>query len=836
VLSSPGPRPGGGGHFATTKINSVTAEDTTDAGPADRRIHYAEIFLVSFAALLLEISYTRVISFKLFYYYTYFVIGLALLGIGCGGVLVTVSNRLRRATTDTVLIWSLLLGALSVALGYVVIVYTSLDTFAIWHYGTRGSFKNLALLLLIAVALFAPFIAVGVIVSTLLGRRPDKVGRLYFADLIGAGLALAIVVSLLSWIGPPATIFLAGATMAVAGFRIMARRGSPTIVVAVMLVVALAVAVIAPIALPDPKLETSKAVQFPTGAIYSSWNPIFRVDVFQFPGKRILYHDGLIGSSIYPWDGKNSSLKTFGFDTDLRALPFATLGSAPRRTLIIGAAGGHEVLTSLYFKSGHTDAVELNPATYSLVTDKYASYDGHLATHPTVNYVNGDGRSYLARAGQDYNLIWYPAPDSYSAANAATAGAFVLSESYLYTTNALKDSFEHLQPGGIVTTQFGEVNFDKKPNRTTRYVSTARAALADIGVRDPSRHILVATTPTGAGGIFGASISTILAKRSPFTTAEVNGFVAKVRQVPGSVVRYAPDQPPAPNTVTKVATASSSQLESFYGSYPYNVRAISDDDPFFWHFRTFGNVIRNINHSITDTDREDTVGERVLLLLLAIAAVLAAVFLLLPFFAIRKDWLELPLKGRSAIYFASLGFGFIFFEVTLIQRLTLFLGYPTYSLTVTLMSLLVFLGVGSFLSSRLQPQSQRALPRLAVVIAALTAFYLFGLPHLTDAALGLPLAARVPIAFLVLAPLGVCLGLFMPLGLGAVADLSTHPREYVAWGWAVNGFASVIGSVLATILAMTYGFHTVLWVALVIYLIALLTLRSLLGARRALVT
>ncbi|HSO94898.1 MAG TPA: hypothetical protein VLV81_02540 [Acidimicrobiia bacterium] len=810
----------------------MTAEDTADLSTADRRAHYAEIFLVSFAALLLEISYTRVISFKLFYYYTYFVIGLALLGIGCGGVLVTVSNRLRRAATDTILIWSLLLGALSVALGYVVLTYTSLDTFAIWHYGTRGSFKNLALLLLIAVALFAPFIAVGVIVSTLLGRHPEKVGRLYFADLVGAGLALAIVIALLNWIGPPGTIFLAGAILAVAGLRIMARRGSPAIVVATLLIAALAVSVIAPIALPDPKLETSKADQFPSNAIYSKWNPIFRVDVFQFPGKRTLYHDGLVGSSIYQWDGKNASLKGFGFDTDLRALPFATLGSPPRNDLIIGAAGGHEVLTSLYFKAGHTDAVELNPATYSLITDRYASYAGHLATHPTVNYVNGDGRSYLARSSHDYKLIWYPAPDSYATGNAATAGAFVLSESYLYTTNALKDSFKHLEPGGIVTTQFGEVDFDKKPNRTTRYVSTARAALADVGVHDPSSHILVATTPSGGGGIFGGSISTILVKRSPFTAAEVAAFVAKVHQIPGSIVRYAPGHPQF-NSVTKVATASSAQLDSFYGSYPYNVKSISDDDPFFWHFRTFGNVIRNITHSINNRDREDTVGERVLLLLLAIAALLAAVFLLLPFFAIRKDWHELPLKGRSAVFFASLGFGFIFFEVTLIQRLTLFLGYPTYSITVTLMSLLVFLGVGAFLSPRLQPRAERALPRLALLIAALTAFYLFGLPHLTDAALGLPLAARVPIAFVVLAPLGMCLGLFMPLGLGAVADLSTHPTEYVAWGWAVNGFASVIGSVLATILAMTFGFHIVLVVALAIYLLALMSLRSLLGARRA---
>jgi hypothetical protein len=824
--------------LATTKPSPAAVDQPTFVSPdTERRVYYVEIFLASFAALLLEISYTRVISFKLFYYYTYFVIGLALLGIGCGGVLVTVSARLRRAATDVVLIWSFLLGALSVVAGYFVIAYTSLDTFAIWHYGTRGSVTNLALLLAICAALFVPFIAVGVIVSTLLGRRPDRVGRLYFADLVGAGLALAIVVALLGSIGSPATIFLAGAIFVLAGLRVMVRRRSPTIPVAVALAAAMIVAVVAPSVVPDPRLETSKADQFPSGAIYSKWNPIFRVDVFQTTATtRTLYHDGLIGSSIYRWDGKNASLRSFGFDTDLRALPFATLGSPPKRALIIGAAGGHEVLSSLYFGSGHTDAVELNPVTYSLVTDRYASYDGHLATHPGVNYVNGDGRSYLARSTPNYNLVWYPAPDSYSAANAATAGAFVLSESYLYTSNAIKDSLEHLKAGGIVATQFGEVNFERKPNRTTRYVSTARKALSQLGVHDPSGHIVVATSPTSFG-VFGAgTISTILVKRGVFTSPEIGRFVAKARQIPGSIVRYAPGQSRVGNTVTNVATDSSSQLDAFYRSYPYNVGAISDDTPFFWHFRTFSNVIRNVNHSITDRDREDTVGERVLLLLLAIAAVLAVVLLLLPFFAIRKDWLELRHKTRSAIYFAALGFGFIFFEITLIQRLTLFLGYPTYSLTVTLMSLLVFLGVGAFLSSRLQGNPIRALPVLAVLIASLTAFYLFLLPRVTDAALGLPLAARVPIAFVVLAPLGICLGLFMPLGLGAVAELSTHPREYVAWGWAVNGFASVIGSVLATILAMSFGFHTVLVVALVIYLVALISLRSLLGASRAVAT
>ena len=208
------------------------------------------------------------------------------------------------------------------------------------------------------------------------------------------------------------------------------------------------------------------------------------------------------------------------------------------------------------------------------------------------------------------------------------------------------------------------------------------------------------------------------------------------------------------------------------------MRPISDDGPFFWHFNTFDDVIGSFTDPIDRNDFEDSVGERVLLLLLAVAVLFATVFLLLPFVAIRSTWVMLPRKVHSALYFAALGLGFIFFEVTLIQRLTLFLGYPTYSLTVTLMSILIFTGVGALLSERWKDEPRRVLPWLVGAIVALTVFYECGLPPLTDALLGLPLAVRVPVAFVVLAPLGLCLGTFMPLGLGAVAG-AHRPQERV---------------------------------------------------------
>jgi len=166
----------------------------------------------------------------------------------------------------------------------------------------------------------------------------------------------------------------------------------------------------------------------------------------------------------------------------------------------------------------------------------------------------------------------------------------------------------------------------------------------------------------------------------------------------------------------------------------------------------------------------------------------------------------------------------------LIQLLTLFLGYPTYALTVTLCSILIFVGIGALVSTRWKERIQLAPATLFGAITVLTIYYLFGLVPTTNALLHLPIAARIAVAFGLMAPLGLCLGMFMPLGLGAVASLSTSPREYVAWGWAVNGFATVAGSVLATILAMTYGFGSVLIAALVLYGLAVITLRQLLRA------
>jgi hypothetical protein len=784
--------------------------------------------LVSFAALLIEISYTRLISYKLFYYYVYLVIGLALLGIGTGGVLVAVSKRLRRAATDSVLFWSFMFGGASTIVAYVIVAYARIDTLAVWRYGTFASLKSFVMLLVLCVCIFTSFVAPGVIIATLFGRRPKAVGGLYFADLTGAGIACAVVIYLINSVGAPATVMIAAVGMATGAVWVALRMQPPLVALGCAVLAFAAVGVIAPGILPSQRIDTSKAVPGATPVVYSAWGPIFRVDVRRqqafgtnHPGEMRaeamnLFHDGILGAAIYHWDGRRSSLSVYDFPQDPRAIPFDLLGSSPKHEAVIGAAGGHEVLASLYYGAQHIDAVELNPVTVNLVTTRFANFDGHLAQDPAVSYITGDGRSFMARSDGLFGLIWYPAPDSYAATNGALSSAYILSESYLYTTNGLVSNLGHLTKNGIFVAQFGEVA-DTHDLRTTRFVATARQALREIGVKDPKDHILVAMTQTHFLGTI--PLSTIVVKRSSFTPAEVQRFLTSVQTVPQTAVLYAPGQAVTPNPINTVVRDSDSQLSSFYRSFPYNVTPTTDNDPYFWHFARFGTVISNVSHPLSSLDRENAVGERVLLLLLAISILVAVIFLLLPFFAIRSTWVRLPRKGPSALFFAGLGFGFIFFEITLMQELNLFLGYPTYALTVTLMSLLVFTGLGALLS-QVVVNRRRAIPRLLGAVAALCLFYLLGLTPLTNALFDLPLVGRIIIAFAVLAPLGICLGMFMPIGLGEIAQRGSFPREYVAWGWAVNGFASVVGSVLATILSMSFGFDFVLLMGLAAYLVA----------------
>ncbi|UCE85936.1 MAG: class I SAM-dependent methyltransferase [Deltaproteobacteria bacterium] len=777
-----------------------------------QRALYVAVFAACFALILLEITYTRILSFKVYYYFTYFTIGIALLGLGAGGVWVSVHRELRAVPLERLVPVCCAAGAAAVLAGYLVIAWLPLNVSHLF-----SEFSEVAKLTLAALCLFAPFLAVGVVLAAVFGSQPERVNRLYAVDLLGAGVGCTASIPLMQLLTPPGCVMLGGLLLAAAGLPLAARGGRGLLgagaAVAGLLLAALAFRG----DLPDPVTDRLKHLSGwrDAGLVrYSQWSPIFRVDVADHPQhpelSYAIHHDGQLGSALYRFDGDLTALERFRADP--RAYPFAVTNSDPR-VLVIGAAGGHEVLVSLYFGAARVVGVELNPVTLSLVTDRYADFVGRIHEDERVSLVLGEGRSYLSRSEQEFDLIWLVAPDSYAAMNAASSAAFVLTESYLYTVEMIRESLDHLGAGGILCVQFGELDYEAKPNRTARYVSTARRALSEAGFADPSRHILVAT----ASDIPPFVLSTVLIGKEPFGEDQIQRFVERSGSVSGGVTRYAPGRALDGGPVNRVIDAAPNALAELYAAHPYDVTPVYDEAPFFWHFARFRDAFGWRLSTPYVIDWEDAIGERVLLVLAGLVTVLAGLFLLVPFAVFRPVWRSIPYRAATGVYFASLGFGFMLVEVCLIQMLTLFLGYPTRSLSVTLFGLLIFAGLGSLASGAYARHRNRALVLLLAALALLLGFYQLGLPGVVDRFAGAPLGLRMGLAVALVAPLGLCLGAFLPLGLRSVAALTSHAQEYVAWSWAVNGFFSVLSSIVGVILAMMLGFNAVLLIALAAY-------------------
>jgi predicted membrane-bound spermidine synthase len=807
------------------------SHETPAVGRQDSPTHYyIEIFAVAAAALLLEVCYTRVFSFKLFYFYTYLIIGIALLGLGGGGVAVTIFSRIRETPLRRLVPPSALMAGLTTGLGYVAVAGIRLDTLSFLY--TPGS---IARLVVVCLAVFVPYFFVGLIFSSVFGRAGKDVNRLYAVDLVGAAAGCALAVPFMNLLSPPGCVMLCGAAFCLAAVRSAAGAvvRSTAIAGAAVLLCLAGIAT----SLPDPvvdSLKTMGAEKFrPETVLHTEWNAVFRIDVLKSGGyygekRRIIAHDGLIGSTLHRWDGTKNGLARF--DREARALPFRLAKPNPK-ILIIGSAGGHEILAATYFDASDIKGVELNPATVALLTDHFKDYTGNLAGHENVRVINDEGRSYLERDAEKYDIIFFVAPDTYSAMNAATSAAFVLSESYLYTKEMVKTAFEHLAPDGVVCMQFGEVDYDSKPNRTARYIVTARAALAEMGIDEFDRHIMHATDRSSL------TLSTILLRAEPFTEDQIARFEGQLSVIPQAVSRHVPGHESRDSSalgetslhpVELAIHLDDDALATWLDEYAYDVSVVVDDRPFFWHFVRFSDVwAGNERRGANAIDFEHAVGERTLTMIIALAAVMAGVLLLVPFFVVREQWSAFHRKTTSLVYFSCLGFGFMLFEISLIQQLSLFLGYPTYSLSVTLATILVASGIGSFLAEKFVDRARTASVALLGALAALTIIYLVFGPAMIDRLIVLPLAVRIVIAIAAIAPLGLCLGGFMPMGLAALTRLAPSPEQYIAWSWAINGFFSVIGSVGTTILSMIFGFRVVLVLGLATYTIAVLALRRL---------
>ncbi|MFZ4811187.1 MAG: hypothetical protein ACOYL9_07570 [Ilumatobacteraceae bacterium] len=786
-------------------------------------LRLAAAFVIGFVGLTLEIAYTRIISFKLFYYYTYFVIGLALLGLGAASTVVALSKRLRAVDSLVLLRKASPIVALVGLVSYAVVARLATDTNYIWAGSWRQALEQVMRLFVLSLSLTAVFFALGIILASLVVVEAGDVRRLYFWDLVGAALGCLLAVPLQATIGPPAMVFVSMVALGVLGLTVAAatRTGLPQagVLAVVVLIGAFWTASL------NVRTDGVKTLKETDTIVAGDWGPVFRVDAVDLGELQVLHHDGLWGSSIWRYDGTPAT--TARFDTDNRKVPFAALGREPDHLLIIGAAGGNEIQGALTYGVGQVDAVELNPVTVDLLRDRFAEYSGNIANNPKVNYVQGDGRTFLARSDRAYDMVWFVAPDSYAASNAATSGAFVLSESYLYTDAMIRESFDQLTPGGVMVVQFGDFDFNTRPTRTARYLVTARDALANR-IDTFSDHVVLLAD---RGDEDLERVSTIMVFKSPVTPEAVTGVQAALQTLPKTRPVYLPGvaaDPADPENITRqLITGTDAEVASLVDDYRYDISTVTDNKPFFWHFTPYRDVLTDWSRGIEDT--EIAIGERLLLVLFIIGSVFAGVMLWLPFAITRRRGAEAvvvpPGRGALFAYFGAIGVGFMLVEISMIQRFALLLGYPTLSLSVSLFTLLIATAVGARGSRVVERFGRRGLPLAAVLLWVVTLLYLAISGPITTAALAWSQPFRIALVVLLLFPVGLILGLFLPTGIdAATAAAGMRPGvdqgRLVAWCWAVNGFFSVLGSSLTTMLSMSFGFNRTVLVGLILYVVA----------------
>jgi spermidine synthase len=820
---------------------------------------YLSLLLLSAAMLAFEVALTRVFALAQGHHFAFMAVSLALLGAGASGTFLSLRSPSRQGLRRW-LAASALLFSLTVPASYLAVNALPFDAYRIaWE---RVQLLWLALYYL---ALTAPFFFSGLAVGAALVARPLEAPRVYGANLFGSGLGPPLALLALAAVGGPGTVF-GVAWLGSLAFLILVwrkphdrcnemNRHTLGRIVGGVLLVGCGLLFLFPPALADIRLtpyqSLSQALLYPGSRIaHQKWNAFSRVDVIESqgvrsaPGLSMAYPGGpppQVGLTV---DGQNLSPITTVPPSQAEFTDYLPAALAYRlrpeaEVLVVEPGGGLAVLTALRGGARSVTAVHSNPAVAAAVED----WGRELYQDPRVTVVLDDPRSFLRREDRRFDVIVLPLTDSF---RPVTAGAYALGEEYRYTVEAFAELYEHLGPDGLLV---AERWLQLPPTESLRLWGIAVEALRRGSVEDPGAQLIA---------LRSFQTSLVIASREPFSAEEVRhiGDLAAARQydlvwIPGLGAGLSQEElsalgvnrynvvSGAPYYRTFAGLLEASDPSTFYADYPYAVAPPTDDHPFFFHFFKWGQTPEIIAALGRTWQPFGGSGYLVLFLLLALVLALSAVLMLVPLAMgrISKDKYQIPNQqiGKPAgpqahgsrftirylLYFLLLGVGFLFVEIPLLQRFIVYLGQPAYAFATVVGALLVASGMGSrFLAERIWPPL--GLTALAVLVLA----YPLLIPPVFQVTFGLPLAGRIVVTALALAPLGLLMGTPFPQGL-AVAR--RNAPGLLPWIWAVNGCASVVSAVLAPMVAISLGFQAVMLIGAGAYLGAMLSLGRLWG-------
>lgn len=764
---------------------------------------YLSVGLLSAAALGYEVLLVRLFAVIQWHHFAAMVISLALLGYGASGsFLALAGGRLTRihAWAFPALAAAFAPAAVGCFLAAQAIAFNPLEL--PWE---AGQILRLAASY---VVLCLPFFAVASAVGLTLACAPGLSHRIYAYDLGGAAAGSLLVLGLLTQL-PPERCLTVLAALGIAAAALAAWRASRP--AALLLGLAAATLPLLPPAWlaprPSPYKGLSQALEVHGARVLAEASgPLGRVTVLENPAVPFREAPGLSPTcaatppeqlAIFV-DGEGLGVISRPEAPHLgclaTALPYRLL-AAPT-VLVLNAGGGEGVLQALRLGAREVDAVEPNSQLVALLRGPFAAYSGRIFEDPRVRTSLGDARGFVTSAWGHWDLIQFAFSDAYSA---SAAGLTATAEDYHYTVEAFRAYLSRLAPGGMLAVTRW---LNLPPRDTLKLVATLRAALEAEGVKEPGRRLVL---------VRSWKTVTLLAKNGEFNESELTRIREFCREQAFDLEW--PAAGPAHNLLpgidlpADIATLLGPGAERFTARYRFHIAPASDDRPFFFRFFRW--------ESASELWRMRGAGGLALLewgyltqwATLIQALVLSALLILLPLRAVCTA----P-RVRVFAYFSALGLAFMFLEIAFIQRFVLFLAHPTHAVATVLAGFLVFAGLGSRWSERLVV---KPLLPIAAGIGALSLVYLLALPPLFADLAGLALAPKMALTLVLVAPLAFLMGTPFPLGLAALEGGVAVP-----WAWGINGCASVVGTLAASLVAVHFGFAVVVGLAAALYLVA----------------
>jgi hypothetical protein len=698
----------------------------------------------------------------------------------------------------------------------------------------RQPLRLLEIYLLLALPFF--FAANAIALALIYFRQ--HMSRIYGADLFGAGIGSMGVIVLMYQVMPMSVLTVLCAlgiiSTAVGAWELRLPRQ------VLLTSLALAMAIPVTVSLYQPGLTISPYKSLPqtlrihgTHIIHEQASPLGQLTVVKSDQLPIRYAPGLsmqaksepLSQLAVFTDADNMSVITQGagdrrqlayLDQMISAAPYHL--RKPREVLILGAGGGSDILQAQYHQTGHIDAVELNHQMIELVRDRYGEFAGDLYRSDNLAMHTDEVRGFLSKGDKHYDIIQLALMDAFSA---SSAGLYALNESYLYTTEALGLFIERLQANGFLAIS----RWIKVPPRDAlKLFTTTLDALHRAGVAHPEMQLML---------IRNWQISTLIVKNGEVTPDDIDSLKHFCDERSFDLAYY-PGMPPEQANRFNVlreayfynGTMAISGVEraQYLEQYKFDLTPASDDRPYFFHFFKWAALPEILSLRGRGGMPLLEWGYLVLVFTLLQAMLASLVLILLPLWLVYRhrsgDRDVSEPRLRVLIYFFAVGLAFLFVEMAFIQRFIQFLHHPVYAIAVVLSTFLIFAGLGSTWSRHHADSNrhQRGTARAVMTIILLGGFYLLVLEPLFQWLTPLPTGFKIAITIVLIAPLAFTMGMPFPLALNVVGQQA--PR-LLPWAWAVNGCASVLSAVLATLLAIHLGFSVVVILALILYGIAL---------------